>query len=190
MLSLHFYFFFNAKTCLILFPWCIYHLKTLTFQIQNDTFRKKNASVVAFFRLSALQSCAISTSFFSIYFCIYRLTRKELALCWLFFQLPDCVSALNERVRFVEMNGKLCIFRKGYFCQRQILCFASLWLSYSADDICQSSSLPCFRSPGSNIYCFNIPYSLLSFGGVVHSPCLCPPISCNPCWQGGRSPSC
>lgn len=101
------FFFFDAKTCLILFPWCIYHLKTLTFQIQNDTFRKKNASVVAFFRLSALQSCAISTSFFSIYFCIYRLTRKELALCWLFFQLPDCVSALNERVRFVEMNGKL-----------------------------------------------------------------------------------
>lgn len=94
--------------------------------------------------MSALQSCAISTSFFSIYSCIYRLTGK--ASSPIFFS-SHIVSALNELVQFVEMNRKLCIFRKGCFCPKPILCFASLWLSYSADDICQSSALPCFKNP-------------------------------------------
>lgn len=34
-----------------------------------------------------------------------------------------------------------------------MLCFASLWLRYSDDDTCQSIMLPCFKNPGTDVYC-------------------------------------
>lgn len=139
---------FLKKTIWIFLPWYNYRLKHQLFKSQND---KKNNSSVVFSSCQLLWSCGISIchSWTSTFF----LHIEEEKLDFLFLQLPDCVLAFNEVVQFTEMNRKLCIFRKGYFCPKLTLCFASLWLSYSADDTCQSSMLPCLKNPGTDMYC-------------------------------------
>lgn len=143
--SLNFCFFeVNHLTFL---PWYIYHLKRQPFRSQND--KKMNSLVFSSFSSFGV----VGLAYVILEHLLFYLHIEEEKLDFLFLQLPDWVLALNEVVQFIEMNRKLCVFRKSYFCPKLMLCFASLWLSYSDDDTCQSSMLPCFKNPGTDMYC-------------------------------------